>query len=163
MPVQGLRVIEVTTGWAMGEFDRCLAVVWRQQPTPDAFRTRNAALVELAKQHAHRLALVEIVEETSKPPSDETRRVAMEVFKTLGSDLTSIAMTLEGNQVRSALNRAILTSMMFFVKQLQPTKIFKHPAEAARWIKPYLQSNEAAFESNLVAALEELRSSIKSA
>lgn len=161
MPVQGLRIIEVTTGWAIGEFERCLAVVWRQQPTPEAFRTRNAALAALAKEHARRTALIEIVEETSKPPSDETRRVAMEVFKSLGDSLSGIALALEGNQVRSALNRAILTSMMFFVKQLQPTKIFKHPADAARWIKPYVQANEHAFEANLVSALEELRSSIK--
>ncbi|NVB78466.1 MAG: hypothetical protein HOV81_08750 [Kofleriaceae bacterium] len=137
--------------------------MWRQQPTPDAFRTRNAALLELSKEHANHSALIEIVEETSKPPSDETRRVAMEVFKTLGSSLSGIAMTLEGNQVRSALNRAILTSMMFFVKQLQPTKIFKHPADAARWIRPYVQVSESGFENNLVAALEELRSSIKAA
>jgi hypothetical protein len=68
---------------------------------------------------------------------------------------------LEGDQMKSALNRAILTTMMFFVKQLQPTKIFKHAADAARWVKPLVQASDARFETELTAAVEELRAAIK--
>jgi hypothetical protein len=155
-----LRVLEVAAGWAMGEFDGCLAVVWRSQPTGAAFQKRNEILQELVQQRPKRCCLIEVVEETSKPPADDDRRTAMQVFKQLGGDLAAIAFVLEGNQMKSALNRAILTTMTFFVKQLQPTKIFKHPADAARWAKQLVPDAPAAFETELAAALEELRAKI---
>lgn len=154
-----VRMVETTAGWAMGELDGCLAVVWRAQPTQEAFRKRNQIIEELAKSHPKRCALVEIVEETSKPPDDQTRRVAMEVFKHVGADLAAIAMVLEGNQMRAAVNRAILTSMTFFVKQLQPTKIFKHASDAARWARPLMRQTDA-FEKDLLEALEDVRGAI---
>lgn len=160
MPIQPLRIIDVTPGWAMGQFGSCLMVVWRAQPTPEAFRQRNRLLIELAKAEPSKSVLIEIVEETSKAPSDETRRVAMEVFKQLGHDLRAIGFVLEGTHVRSSLNRAVLTGMMFFVKQLQPTKIFKHTREVARWVRPYVGTNGSGFEGALVEALEALRQSI---
>jgi hypothetical protein len=156
-----VRIIEATSGWAMGEVKGCLAVVWRAQPTPEAFKTRNEALKELVKQNAKHSALIEVVEQTSKPPDDATRRVAMEVFKELGSELSAIGFVLEGSQMKSALNRAILTTMTFFVKQLQPTKIFKHPADAVRWVQTQLQSPAAGFETELTATLEQLRAAIQ--
>jgi len=153
----GVRLIDVTDRWAMGEFARCLVVVWRGETTPDAFRKRNAELQDLSRRHRGKCALVEVVETTSPPPSDDTRRVAMEVFKELGADLAGIGFVIEGNQMKSALNRAILTGMTFFVKRLQPTKVFKHSAELARWVRPRVQDEEPGFEARLEAAIEFVR------
>src|SRR5258708_3639900 len=129
-----LRVISVNEMCAMGEIDGCIAVVWHQQPSPDAFRARNEQLIELARKAPGKCALVELVEPQAKPPSQETRRVAMEVFRQLGTDLSAIGFVLEGNEMRSALIRAVLTGMMFFVRQLQPTKVFKHIDDMAEWV-----------------------------
>jgi hypothetical protein len=84
----------------------------------------------------------------------------MEVFKTLGRDLSGVGFVLEGNQVRTALNRAILTGMMFFVKQLQPTKVFKTAESMAAWIRPLVHADDPRFEADLTTALEHLRSAI---
>lgn len=153
----GVRIIQAAEGWAIGEIANCLAIVWRHQPTVDVFRFRNTQLQELAKRAPAKCALVEVIEPTSKPPTDEMRKVAMEVFRQLGGDLGGIGFVLEGNELKSTLNRAILTGMMFFVKQLQPTKVFKRSSELATWARARVASEDPAFETKLVAAFEELR------
>jgi hypothetical protein len=153
----GLRVLYVSELCAMGEVDNCVAVVWRAQPTPESFRTRNTFLLDLAARAAGKCALVELIEANAKPPSQETRRVAMEVFKKLGPDLSAIGFVLEGSEMRSALIRAVLTGMMFFVKQLQPTKVFKRQEDMTSWVKPLVQPDNSNFHTELGAAFAHLR------
>jgi hypothetical protein len=155
-----LRVLDATEGWAMGVIDHCLLVIWRTQPTPDAFRFRNAALSAVVAQYRGGAALVEVVEPNSTPPQDDARRVAMSVYKGLGDDLTAIAMLIEGSYIRSTLVRAILTTMMFFVKQLQPTRVFRSVGETAAWIGPAVRAG-SGFEQRLNVAIAELRAKIK--
>jgi hypothetical protein len=155
-----LRVLEATDAWAMGVIDHCLLVVWRKQPTPDAFRFRNAALSAVVAKYPRQAALVEVVEPNSTPPQDDARRVAMSVYQDLGDDLTAIAMLIEGSYIRSTLVRAILTTMMFFVKQLQPTKVFRNVGETAAWIGPAVHAG-SGFEQRLLVAIAELRAKIK--
>lgn len=152
-----LRVISVNEMCAMGEVACCIAVVWHQQPSPDAFRARNEQLIDIARRAPGKCALVELVEPQAKPPSQETRRVAMEVFKQLGPNLSAIGFVLEGNEMRSAFIRAMLTGMMFIVKQLQPTKVFKQVDDMAAWVAPRVQALEPAFKTELATAFEYLR------
>jgi hypothetical protein len=158
--VDGLEVLQITEGWAMGQVLDCLVIVWRSQPTSEAFRFRNEQLRALVGRAEGRCALVELVETTSKPPNDETRRVAMDVFKQLGDRLSAVGFVIEGSAVRSTLARAILTGMMFFVKQLQPTKVFKHAGETADWVRTRVQSTDPEFSRTIVNALEHLRGRI---
>jgi len=156
-----MQPIVATEGWALGVIEYCLAVVWRGQPTPEAFRQRNEELVALCKAHPGKCALIEIVEPSSKPPSDETRRVAMEVFKVVGSSLSCVGFVLEGAELRSTVARAILTGMMFFVRQLQPTRVFKSSDAMTEWVAQRVAPEERDFAPVLAHGLEQLRSSIK--
>jgi hypothetical protein len=158
--VAGLDVLQITDGWAMGQVRDCVVIVWRSQPTSDAFRFRNEQLRALVGRAAGHCALIELVEPTSKPPSDETRRVAMDVFKQLGDQLTAVGFVIEGSEVRSTLARAILTGMMFFVKQLQPTKVFKRSVDVAEWVRGRVQASDPEFSRTIVSALEHLRARI---
>ncbi len=152
-----LRVLEIAPAWAMGELDPCLVVVWRGETTPEAFRLRNNHLEDLAARARGKCALIEVIEPSSKAPSQDTRRVAMEVFKKLGSDLSAVGMVIEGSEVRSTLARAVVTGMMFFVRQLQPTKVFKETKELVGWVQPRLQGLPADYQARLDGALDELR------
>jgi hypothetical protein len=156
-PPDGLKIIKVTSGWAMGEYEHCLAMVWKDQPDIEAFQIRTQELLDLSKRHPGKCALVEIVETTSKPPANETRRAGMDVFRKLGSDLSAIGFVVEGSEVRGALTRAIIVGMLFFVKQPQPTKVFKRPSDMVAWVRPLVQNTEPDFETQLMAALEHLR------
>ncbi len=147
--------------WALGEVESCIAVVWRGQPTPETFRQRNDELVALCKLHPGKTALLEIIEPGSKAPSDETRRVAMEVFKGVGHDLSCVGFVLEGAEIKATLNRAILTGMMFFVKQLQPTKVFKAPVAMTEWVAQRVDPTRKDLAPRLAAGLEHLRGLIR--
>jgi hypothetical protein len=160
--VPGLRVIASTKGWAFGEVGGCLAIVWRDQPTAEAFRRRNEELLALCGRTPGHCALVEVIEPSSKPPPSDVRRVAMEVFKQLGGNLSAVGFVLEGTEMRSAFARALLTGMMFLTKQLQPWKVFKNPSSMAEWIRPRVGAKDPQFEPNLVFALEHLRGLIAS-
>ena len=156
----GLRVIEVTERWAMGQFERCVAIVWSGQPDVYALTRRGEELVELTKEFPGNCALVEVVESTAKPPSQEARRVAMEVFRKLGSDLSAIGFVLEGNEMRAAMIRAVITGMLFFVKQPQPSKVFKQLEPMIEWLIPRIKAAED-FGPRLTAALDHLRQLIR--
>jgi len=160
--VPGLRVIAATDGWAFGEVGGCLAIVWRDQPTAEAFRRRNEELLAMCGKMPGQCALVEIIEPSSKPPPSDVRRVAMEVFKQLGGNLSAVGFVIEGTEMRSAFARALLTGMMFLTKKLQPTKVFKSASMMAEWIKPRVGAKDPEFEPNLVQALEHLRGLIAS-
>ena len=153
----GLRVIEVTAKWALGEFDQCVAVVWAGKPDPESMMQRSRALEELCRRSPGRCALIEVVEATSKPPVDETRRVAMEVFRRLGNDLTAIAFVVEGNPVRTTLVRAIITGMLFFVKQPQPSKVFGRISDLAEWVRLKIGVDDPHFGATVAAVFEHLR------
>ncbi len=152
-----LRVIEVTSGWAMGEVNNCLAVVWADQPDGEMMRRRATALEDLCRRHPGSSALVEIVESTSKPPSDATRKIAMEVFRQLANDLSAIAFVVEGSEVRTAITRAVITGMLFFVRQMQPSRVFKRPADMMEWVGHRIRRTDTGFGPTVISSLEELR------
>lgn len=158
--VPPVRIIEVTNKWAMGEFCQCIGAVWRGQPTSEALKLRASELVDLAHKYPGACALLEVVEPTSKPPTDETRRVAMDVFRKLGNDLAGIGFVIEGNEVRSTLTRAIITGMLFFVKQPQPTKLFRRTTDMVGWVRQRMHVEDHDLEQKLIAGLEYLRGQI---
>jgi hypothetical protein len=153
---EGMRIIHVSSAYAMAEFDRCLVTVWKLQPTKEAFDARHEALLDLSARHKGKCAYVELIESTSKPPPDELRKVAVETFKRLGSDVACVGFVLDGPEMRSAINRAILTTMMFLLPQMQPTKVFKRLTDMAQWVRSKIEHPQA-FESRLVGAFDYLR------
>lgn len=159
----GLRLIEVTDGWAIGELEtqHVIASVWRGQPNAAALAKRGNELVELTRKYPGKCAMIEVVEPSSKPPSDQDRKIAMEVFRELGTNLACIGFTVEGGEMRSAMTRAIITGMLFFVKQPQPTKVFRAIPDMLAWVKSRMGTDQTSFEPDLAAALEHLRSLIK--
>lgn len=156
-PPEGLRIIEIDPVCSLGEQDRCLFVVWRQQPTRAMFDLRHRALTELAARHKGQCGYVELIESTSKPPPDELRKVAVEIFRKLGRDVSCVGFVMEGNELRTALVRAILTGMTFLVQQMQPSKVFKRLGDAATWLRPQIGPVEPGFETRFAAAFEYLR------
>lgn len=151
-----LTVIETNGELAIGIYGRCLLVVWRAQPTDATMGRRNVILREICAKFPGNCALVEVIEPSSKPPNESTRKVAMDTIRDLGPKLTAIAFALEGDQIRVALNRTILTTMLFFLKQPQPTKAFRTIREALTWTAARI-SEGADFVTGAEASLESLR------
>jgi len=158
----GLKVIEAGRVCAMAEFKRCLLTVWHLQPTREAFDARHEALIDLAKRFPGKCGYVELIEPNSKPPPDELRKIAVEVFRKLGKDLCCIGFVVDGTQLRSALVRAIIATMSFLIPPTQPAKVFKRLSDAGEWIRPRVGEDDPAFAQQLVAAFEQLRNAPQS-
>jgi hypothetical protein len=154
---EGMRIIQMTATCSMAEYDRCILTVWRQQPTKAAFETRHDALVAMASQHPGKCGYIELIEPESKPPSDETRKLAVETFKKLGKDVACVAFVIDGPELRSAFVRAILTTMTLFLPQMQPSKVFKRLPDMANWVRPRIGQDDG-FNSRVIAAFGYLRS-----
>jgi hypothetical protein len=140
----------------LGEFEQCILAVWRLGPTEDTFRRRNRAVLDLAERFPGHCAYLELIEPTSPPPPGELRKISLEPFKVVGKNLSCIGVLIEGTQVRSALVRAILTTMTFLIPQIQPYKVFKRRTDMAEWVRPRI-GGEPGFVERLPAALEALR------
>ncbi|MFT3693229.1 MAG: hypothetical protein QM831_08810 [Kofleriaceae bacterium] len=158
-PPSGLRIIDVTPVYSFAELDRCLMIVWRQQPTRDAFERRHQELEALAKRSPKSCAYVEVIESSSKPPTDELRKIAVQVFKKLGKDLSCVGFVIEGTDLRTTMVRAILTGMTFLVPQMQPSKVFKRLGDAGPWVRNFL-GEDSGFDPRFAAAFDYLRKSV---
>lgn len=154
-----LRIIEIGAVCSIAEYERCVLVVWRQQPTRAAFDQRHRILTELAARHPRTCAYVEVIESTSTPPTNELRKVAVEVFRKLGSDLGCVGFVLDGTELRTTMVRAILTTMTFFVPQMQPSKVFKRLSDVPAFIHSHI--GETGFDQRtFVAAFDQLRRTV---
>jgi hypothetical protein len=161
-PKPDVSIIEVNDVYVLGETERCVLVVWRRQPTKAAFQRRNEAVADLAQRFPARCAYLELIEPTSRPPPSSLRQVSVEVFPKLGATLSCVGVVIEGSQVRSALVRAILTSMTFLIPQFQPYKVFKRRTEMAEWAGPRIGA-EAGFTERLRDAFDLLRAAVPGA
>ena len=153
----GLRVIEIGAVFALAELDHCVLAVWRQQPTRAAFDVRHQALAELAASHPRKCAYIEVIESGSTPPTNELRKVAVEVFKKLGRDLSCVSFVVDGAELRSTMVRAILTTMTFFVPQMQPSKVFKRLSDVPAFVRAHAGEMDPGFDARLIAAFDYLR------
>lgn len=153
MTMDGVRIIEANDVCTVGEFERCLVIVWRAQPTAAMFESRARALQDLVTRFSGRCGYIELIEPTSRPPPGNLRKTAVEVFPKLGNKLSCIGVLIEGTQVRSALVRAIQTAMTFLVPQIQPYKVFKRRADLAEWARAQIAA-EPDFATRLSPALD---------
>ena len=158
----GLKPLVVSSVYSLGEYEQCLLVIWKLQPTLEAFERRDAALADLAARFSAGCAYLELIETESKPPPGDVRKVALQVFPKLGKSLTCVGACIDGTQVRSAFVRAILAGMMFLIPQFPPAKVFKRVGDMTEWTRQRLGMAEES-ERKLVAAFEYLRKAPASA
>jgi len=154
---QGLHVIDSNEVFAIAEFDRCMLTIWRLQPTRETFGKRDKEVAEFVAKYPGRCGYVELIEPGSKPPPNDLRKAGVEVFRQLGKDLSCIAFVVDGAELRSAMVRAILATMSFFVPATQPSKIFKRLGDMAEWVRQRIGEEDATFSARLAAAFEYLR------
>ena len=135
---KGLRIIDLGAVCSIAEYERCLLVVWRMQPTRAAFDHRHQLLADLAVRYPGNCAYVEVIESTSPPPTNELRKVAVDVFRKLGKDLGCVGFVLDGTELRTTMVRAILTTMTFFVSHMQPSKVFKRLSDVPAFLRTHI-------------------------
>lgn len=159
--IDGVEIHLADNEWAMGELAPCLIVVWRGAVTEERTSRINERLWDLTQRHSGKCAYINVIERNSPPPSPAVRKLAMQGMNRPGNALSCMVAAIEGNELRSAFVRAILTGMALLRPQQQPTKFFKNTAELARWVTALLASRGADVgEAEIVRAAEVIRDQI---
>ncbi len=160
--VDGVVIHIADNEWAMGELDPCLIVVWRGAVTEDRTLQINERLWELTQRHPGKCAYINVIERNSPPPSPAVRKLAMQGMNRPGKALSCMVAAIEGNELRSAFVRAILTGMALLRPQQQPTKFFKNTAELAHWVTNLLGGAGVTIaDAEIVRAAEVIRGQIR--
>jgi hypothetical protein len=161
--IDGVEIHVADNEWAMGELPPCLIVVWRGAVTEERTLKINERIWAMTQRYSEKCAYINVIERNSPPPSPAVRKLAMQGMNRPGKALGCMVAAIEGNELRSAFVRAILTGMALLRPQQQPTKFFKNTAELARWVTSHLASRGADIaETEIVRAAEVIRSQITS-
>jgi hypothetical protein len=155
-----LRVLALHRDYAFGEQDGCLIVVWRGQPTEESYEERGRFMADLVGRLRGRCAVIDVVEPSSKPPSPAARKVVARLMKEVGDAVSGAAIVVEGNELRSALVRAVLAGMQLLIRLDHPIRVDKDPLRAAEWARERMQSKDATLAKRLVESIETLRARI---
>ncbi|MFT3692103.1 MAG: hypothetical protein QM831_03110 [Kofleriaceae bacterium] len=151
-----LKGVHVFPELAFGELDNCMLVVWREPPTIRTTTLLIEALAALCERCPEGAAIVQIVEPGSKAPDEATRKATADGLREIGPNLKAVGFVFEGDQFRIALNRAVITTLMFFQKHPHPTKVFRTPHDALAFVAARVDVTEDLVE-NAELALEHLR------
>ena len=154
--VEGIVIHAAQKQWALGEFGPCLIVVWRGNVTEEALLFINERIWDLTQRRPGDCAFVTVIERNSPPPNAPLRKLAMAGLTRPGNALTCKVAVIEGNELRSALVRAILTGMALLRTQAQPTKFFKDTQEMSTWVKSQLKDSPD-LDKEIVRAAEVIR------
>ncbi len=154
------RVIKTSPRSIVGTFGRCVISIWRGEPAKDMAVTLGEVLIETAERHPAGIAYLDVIEAGAPTPSAEVRRIGVENVRRLGDRLIGMATVIEGNELHTALVRAVLTGMILLMPRMQPVKICRNPNEAAAWLRNKLAPSDALLEEQLLSALSGLRGQI---
>jgi hypothetical protein len=155
--IEELRVIRATNAWVLGEYNRCMMLIWRGAAVEEPLQLRIPEMISLGERFSQRCCFIEIMEPTSRPPPDSLRALAMKPYTALGGNLSGIAIVFEGTNLRAGFGRAVIAGMTFLLPQLQPTKVFKHLEPMAEWVSIRVQEDRPNFRTDLIAAIQQLR------
>lgn len=153
MALTGVRVLPELT---YGELDNCMLTVWHEKPTVHSVTELLADLTTFCGRFPGGAAIVQIVEPRSKPPDETVRKASADGLRKVGPNLKVVGFVFEGDQFRVALNRTVLTTLMFFLKQPYPTKVVRTPRDALELVSTRVAVRED-FVPDGVLALEHLR------
>lgn len=153
MALTGVRVLPEVT---YGELDNCLLTVWHERPTVPSVTEVLVDLRALCARCPDGAGVVQIVEPASKSPDEHVMKASAEGLRQVGPNLKALGFVFEGDQFRVAVNRAVLTTLMFFLKQPYPTKVVRAPREALGFVSTRVAVRED-FVPDAVLALEHLR------
>src|SRR5687767_8275401 len=154
--VDGVVIHAAQKHWALGESGPLLIVVWRGSVTEEALRVVNDRLWDITQRQPGKCSFVTIIERNSPAPSAPLRKIAMEGISRLGKSLNNKVVVIEGNELRNALTRAVLTGMVLLRPETQPTKFFKDTRQMSGWLKGQL-ADVPNLDQEVVRAVEVIR------
>jgi len=140
----------------MGEVGPCLIVVWRGTVREDAIHRINDHIWTLTRQRPGACAYINVIESNSPPPSASLRKLVMDGITRPGKALTCLGAVFEGNELRTALVRAVMTGMAMLRRSAQPTKFFKNTQDMAVWVEEQLRAAGTVADRGVIVRAAEI-------
>ena len=142
---------------AMGTLDafflmRCFGAV-----SPDDIRATLKCHDVLKAYRPEGSVSIVVIDPSSGFPSEETRRVALEVTRFTNPQTVAVAVIVLGDGFWASAIRGVLTTLGFLGKPTHPRKIFRYEEEGVDWAIESIAESPEKYRSNLLAALAQLR------
>jgi hypothetical protein len=141
-----LRTLYHDESLLVAEFAGVCIAVWRDDVTPALFERQRAGLSAVLRANPRDAGFLCVIEDRSKPPSEELRKASAEMMRAAGSDLKRVACVIESSGFMAALKRSVLSGMQLLAgRKANVTAFFSTVSEAARWL-----ADELAFDAELL-------------
>ena len=121
------------------EIGPIFVALWRGAVIRESFDVQSAGLTEVVRAHPAGAAFLCVIEVTSKAPNDELRRASIEMVEAHGPRLRCLAVVIEGEGFRAAVNRGVITGLILFARHIHcPVSVFSDVRDAAAWMQKHL-------------------------
>jgi len=142
-----------------GTWGTTLIQIWRGPPSGKLSAEVNRIAGEFITSHPGDVSSLFIVERSSPPPDDETRKNFAAFSRDLSAKMNISIVVAEGGGFRGALVRAVGVTLTTLLPHSAKFKFVNDLNVAARLVEPHLRVGDS---QTLLAACEELRAKILS-
>ncbi len=151
----GSRILSCDSGLAVAEVGRVCVVIWRAEVSRARFEAQRVGLEWVVRAHPEGAGFLCLIEAGSPIPGDDMRRASANMISIHRPRLKYVACVLEGDSVRVAATRLVLTAMRQLVTGKIANGFFATPAEAATHMAQHVPIGP---EELFVASVEAIRS-----
>lgn len=142
-------------------WDRAVLSVFRSRVTLQAIEEMHAATrsVGALQPATAPLCFLSVVERTSPPPADDTRRALSEFFRVYEGRMSNVVIVPEGGGFRAAIVRGVGVALSTFAPRSLPFKFAESVGAACRMVAPDL-SPDAGGAMTLERIVEDIRRAV---
>jgi hypothetical protein len=142
---------------AMGTVDgfflmRCFGTI-----TPEDIKATVKCVPILRAARPEGSASIVAIEPTSGFPSEEVRRVAVNVSRETSSHTLALAIVVLGDGFWASAIRGVVTTLNSLTKSSNPRKVTRYEHEAVEWAISTLGESSQQYQGLLLSALEQLK------
>ncbi len=146
-------------GLAVAEIGSVCVAVWRGAVTRGRFEVQRRGLGWVVGRHPEGVGFLCVIERVSPLPDQDLRRASANMIAIHRPYLRYVACVMEGDSIRAAVVRAVLTGMRLLVTGKFTTGFFSAVPEAAHHLGEHLPIGP---ESSFASAVEAVRASLDS-
>ncbi len=133
-------MVHASGGLVMAEVDNVCFAIWRTKPDRALFEIQKRCLASTVLRFKGACAFLCVVEQASEPPDDDIRKESSEMITAHGTNITAVALVIEGTGFRAAITRTVLSGIVLVIRTPAPIRYFESPRIAADWLRTKMPS-----------------------
>jgi hypothetical protein len=156
--VSGKLVVQHRSdGAAMGTLDAFFLMRCFGEVSPDDMRATLKCHEVLRAYRPDGSVSVVAVDPSAAIPSEDTRRVMLEVTRVTNPETVAVAVMILGDGFWASALRGVLTTLGFLGQPTHPRKVFRYEEEGVEWAIESIGESRQKYRTLLLDALAQLR------